>query len=90
MYGLNNPGQPIAITSSGHKIFISSEDSYPFPNEESTEPSTQITNSDITGRVTNKIVFLENVMEKILRNTPDIRERIDPENLKQRIENCSE
>jgi two-component system, OmpR family, phosphate regulon sensor histidine kinase PhoR len=82
MYGLNNPGEPIAVTSSGHKIFISSENISSLSNDETTEPSPQITNSEITGRVTNKIVFLEKIMEKILRNTPDIRERIDPEKLK--------
>jgi two-component system, OmpR family, phosphate regulon sensor histidine kinase PhoR len=81
MYGLNNPEEPIAITSSGHKIFISSENSTPFSTDETTEPSPQITNSEITGRVSNKIVFLEKIMEKILRNTPDIRERINPESL---------
>jgi two-component system phosphate regulon sensor histidine kinase PhoR len=83
MYGLNNPDEPIAITSSGHKIFISEENSSLFAEVESSEPSTQIINSDISGRVSNKIIFLENIMEKILRNTPDIRERIDFENLKQ-------
>jgi len=81
MYGLNNPGKPIAITSSGHKIFISSENVSPFSTDETTEPSPQITNSEITGRVSNKIVFLEKIMEKILRNTPDIRERINPEKI---------
>src|SRR5450759_1637040 len=85
MYGLNTPGEPIAITSSGHKIFISAEDSYPFSSDETSEPSPQFTTSDITGSVSNKIVFLENIMEKILRNTPDIRERIDPEKLKQPV-----
>jgi two-component system phosphate regulon sensor histidine kinase PhoR len=85
MYGLNNPGEPIAITSSGHKIFISSENISSLSNDETTEPSPQITNSEITGRVTNKIVFLEKIMEKILRNTPDIRERINPEKLKEQL-----
>jgi signal transduction histidine kinase len=85
MYGLNNPGEPIAITSSGHKIFISSENSSPFSTDETTEPSPQITNSEITGRVSNKIVFLEKIMQKILRNTPDIRERINPEKLKEEL-----
>lgn len=85
MYGLNNPGKPIAITSSGYKIFISSENTSPFPGDETTEPSPQITNSEITGRVTNKIVFLEKIMEKILRNTPDIRERINPEKLNEEL-----
>ena len=83
MYGLDSPNKPVAITSTGHKIFITSEDSSPFSADESPEPASQITNSDISGRVTNKIVSLEKIMEKILRNTPDIRERIDAENLKQ-------
>ena len=83
MYGLNNPEEPIAITSSGHKIFISSENISAFSADETTEPSSQITNSEIKGRVTNKIVSLEKIMEKILRNTPDIRERINPEKLKE-------
>ena len=85
MYGLNNPGEPIAITSSGHKIFISSETISSLSSEVTTEPSPQITNSEITGRVTNKIVFLEKIMEKILRNTPDIRERINPDKLKEEL-----
>jgi two-component system phosphate regulon sensor histidine kinase PhoR len=85
MYGLNNPDKPIAITSSGHKIFISSENISPFSTDETTEPSPQITNSEITGRVSNKIVSLEKIMEKILRNTPDIRERINPEKLKEEL-----
>ncbi len=81
MYGINNPGEPIAITSSGHKIFLSSENTPTITNELTTEPSPEITNSEIKGRVTNKIVFLESIMEKILRNTPDIRERINAEKL---------
>ena len=85
MYGLNNPGEPIAITSSGHKIFISSENITPFTTDETTEPSPQITNSEITGRVSNKIVFLEKIMERILRNTPDVRERINPEKINEEL-----
>ena len=85
MYGLNNPDKPIAITSSGHKIFISAEDVSPFFTDDAIEPSQQIINSGISGRVTNKIIFLESIMEKILRTTPDIRERIDVEYLNQQL-----
>lgn len=85
MYGLNNHDKPIAITSSGHKIFISSEESLPYTSFETGEPSPQINSSEISGRVTNKIVFLENIMEKILRNTPDIRERIEPEYINKQL-----
>ncbi|MBK8884400.1 MAG: HAMP domain-containing histidine kinase [Bacteroidales bacterium] len=85
MYGLNTPREPIAITSAGHKIFISAEDISPYSSVEQAEPSRQIINSEISGRVTNKIVFLENIMGKILRNTPDIRERIEPEILNKQL-----
>jgi len=85
MYGLNRPDQPIAITSSGHKIFISAENVSPFLTDDATEPSQQIINSEISGRVSNKIIFLESIMEKILRTTPDIRERIDVEDLNQQL-----
>ncbi len=85
MYGLNKPGEPIAITSYGHKIFISAENTTPFSPDETTEPSPQTISSDISGRVSNKIVSLENIMEKILRKTPDIRERIDPEDLTRQL-----
>jgi len=85
MYGLYNPDKPIAITSSGYKIYISADEISYLSAYESTEPSPQITNSEICGRVSNKIIFLENIMEKILRATPDIRERINPEDLNQLI-----
>ena len=42
MYGLNSPQEPIAITSAGHKIFISAEDVSPYSADEPAEPSRQI------------------------------------------------
>jgi two-component system phosphate regulon sensor histidine kinase PhoR len=81
LYGLNNPEEPITITSSGRKIFISAEDAPTYSLDESTETSAQSISAELKGRVTNKIVFLENIMDKILHNTPDIRKRIDFDNL---------
>ena len=85
MYGLNNPDQPIAITGSGQKIFISDENISDYTTDESNETSPQAINAEITGRVSNKIVVLENIMDKILYNTPDIRERINPADLKPQL-----
>lgn len=82
MYGLNNPGEPITITSSGRKIFISDENLSDYLSDESNETTPQSINAEITGRVSNKIIILENIMDKILYNTPDIRERINPEDIK--------
>ncbi len=81
MYGLDNPDEPITITSSGQKIFITSENVSSFSPVEFVETSAESISAELTGRVSNKIVFLETIMEKILYNTPDIRERVDPENL---------
>lgn len=88
MYGLDNPDQPVSITSSGHKIFITSAGASLYSPDEAIEPSPQIPTSEISGRVSNKIVYLENIMEKILLNTPDIRERIDPEDVNHQIRNA--
>jgi len=82
IYGLKNPGEPITITSSGQKIIFTEEGIFTFAVNESTETSPQSISAEISGRVSNKIVSLENIMDKILRNPPDIMERIDPENLK--------
>jgi len=78
-------GETVAITSSGHKIFISAEDLPSYSLREINDPSINVIHSEIQGRVTNKIIFLENLMQKVLRNTPDIRDRIDPEDLQKRL-----
>jgi len=82
IYGLNNPEDPVAITGSGQKIFISEENVPDYTADESYETSQQAINAELSGRVSNKIVVLENIMDKILYNTPDIRERINPADLK--------
>jgi len=79
MYGLNSSDKPVVITNSGQKIYISAKEISPFPEEEITEPSAQTISAGMSGRVTNKIIFLENIMEKIIRTTPDIRDRINPQ-----------
>lgn len=84
-YGLNNNDETVSITSSGHKIFISSENVSPYSSGELNEPSPQVIHSEIKGRVSNKIIFLENLMEKVLRNTPDIRDRINPDDIQKRL-----
>ena len=88
MYGLSDPNRPIIITNAGQKIYISAENISPFPDEEIPEPAAQTISAGLSGRVSNKIVFLENIMEKILRTTPDITERIDPDKLKKQLRNA--
>ncbi len=86
IYGLNNEDEPITITSSGQRIVISAEEisAYSLPDE-SAERSAESITAELKGRVTNKIVFLEKIMDKILTETTDIKERIDPESLRESI-----
>jgi hypothetical protein len=78
-------GETITITSSGHKILITDENIPSYSLSEVNDPSVQIIHSEIQGRVTNKIISLENLMQRVLRNVPDIRERILPEDLHKRL-----
>jgi two-component sensor histidine kinase len=80
-YGLNNPGKPLFITASGQKVYFTAKEISPFPEEEITEPSQQVKSAGVSGRVTNKIVSLESIMEKILQTPEDIRDRIDPDKI---------
>ncbi|MGA1978552.1 MAG: HAMP domain-containing sensor histidine kinase [Bacteroidales bacterium] len=88
IYGLNNRTEPITITNAGQKIFLSAENISSTIPGESFETSTQSVKAEINGRVTHKIISLENIMSKILRNTPDIRERINFDNLKALLRNA--
>lgn len=85
-YGFDTENEPITITSSGQRIVISAEDmnAYSLPDE-ITETSAESLTAELKGRVTNKIVFLENLMDKILSETPEIMERINPEDLRKSI-----
>jgi two-component system phosphate regulon sensor histidine kinase PhoR len=82
MYGLNYPYEPITITSAGQKIIITAEDNTLDAPVESTENSAQSISAEVAGRVTNKIVSLGNLMDKILHDTPELRERVDFEDLR--------
>ena len=76
-----SPDGTVAITSSGHNIFITVEN---IPSY-SLATSAQATHSEIQNSVTNKIIFLENIMQKVLSNVPDIRNRVDTEDLHARL-----
>ncbi len=85
-YGFDSENEPFTITSAGQKIVISAEDmnAYSLPYE-ITETSALSLTAELKGRVTNKIVFLERIMDKILSETPEIMERIDTDVLRKSI-----
>jgi signal transduction histidine kinase len=62
-----------------HKITLSPEMLTDYLSENIPASYDETMEAGVVMRVSNKIVYLENVMEKILAETPDLRERIDPE-----------
>jgi len=84
-YGGKEDGKPLLITNSGQKIYLSAKDISPIPEENITEPSAQITDAAVSGRVSNKIIYIESILEKILHSSPDIRERINPDKVNRLI-----
>ena len=81
IYGFGNRGNDFIVSSSGQKIYITAKDISPIPEEDITEPSDQGLNAGLSKRVSNKIVYVERIMEQILQTTPDIRDRIEPEKI---------
>lgn len=85
IYGLADPDKQITITSSNKNIYISDIDNSFLASDISGETSPQSISAELSGRVTNKIVTLENIMDRILKSPPDISKRIDPEVMKEKI-----
>jgi signal transduction histidine kinase len=81
IYGFSDPDKEFVFTYSGQKIYISAKDISPISENDIAETTEQVIDAGLSKRVTNKIVYLESIMEKILQTTPDIRERIDPEKI---------
>ncbi|MGB8492317.1 MAG: HAMP domain-containing sensor histidine kinase [Bacteroidales bacterium] len=80
-YGLSDPQKPFIITNSGQKIYISARDISPIPEVDITEPSVQTSIAGVSGRVAKRIIFLEEMVKRILESPLDIRDRIDPEKI---------
>jgi signal transduction histidine kinase len=85
MYGMNDLSQPVIISKSGQKIFISAKDPSPFPVEDTPELPTQSIRAGLSDRVTNKIISVESIMEKIFREPQDIKTRLDLENVNKQL-----
>lgn len=84
-YGLSNPYLPIIVNKAGQKIIISAEESPSFIPEDTPELSSRNQGAGITDRMTNKIISVESIMEKVFRETPDIRDRINFPNVNKEL-----
>ena len=82
---LDTTGKPIVVDKSRQKIIISADDIAPFTLEDSPELSAGNPGAGLSSRVTNKIVSLESIMEKIFTKPPEIQVRINPDELNNQI-----
>jgi two-component system phosphate regulon sensor histidine kinase PhoR len=76
-YGITTREKQIVVDKRGQKIIISAEDVMTFPPEDTQEITQSDAVAGISGRVTNRIISVENIMEGLFRQPPDIRERVD-------------
>jgi two-component system, OmpR family, phosphate regulon sensor histidine kinase PhoR len=76
-YGLTTRENQIIVDKPGQKIIISAEDILPFPIEETPELTQANNEAGISGRVTNRIISVENIMEGLFKQPPEIGDRVD-------------
>ncbi len=78
IYGLNHSEKPVIVDKTGQQIIISSEDENILLAGDTLETVTETTAPGMKKRIINKIISIETIMEKMLSNTPDINDRINP------------
>jgi two-component system phosphate regulon sensor histidine kinase PhoR len=88
IFGINNPEKEIITNKLGQKIIMSYGDTSPFPADDSPELSSRNVGVGLTDRISNKIVSLESIMDKIFRAPPDIRDRIDLDNVNNQLKDA--
>ncbi|MBN1388264.1 MAG: HAMP domain-containing histidine kinase [Bacteroidales bacterium] len=76
----------LTISREGQKILFYSDDEFFYPEEEIPELSTQSLRAGITDRITNKTILLESIMGKIISETPELAERVNPEMINNHID----
>lgn len=76
----------LTISREGQKILFYSDDEFFYPEEEIPELSSQSIRAGINDRLTNKTVLLENIMGKIISETPELSERVDPERVNDQVD----
>lgn len=78
-YGENNLDEQLVITRDGQSIVFSANEQVPDITDNFTATSEDDLRAGISRRVTNKTIFLETWLENILRETPRLQDRFDPD-----------
>ncbi|MCJ7820297.1 MAG: hypothetical protein MUP53_03765, partial [Bacteroidales bacterium] len=80
-YGFDPGIMPVIVNRAGRTYLLTTDNSSPETFPEITEPSSQSLSAGATDRMTNKVISIENIVSRILHETPPLRERFSTEYL---------
>jgi two-component system phosphate regulon sensor histidine kinase PhoR len=80
-YGFDPDIRSVIINRAGRTYLLNSESLQSATFFENTEPEEQILSAGATTRMTNKIVSIENIVSRILHETPPLRDRFTSEEM---------
>ena len=85
-YGLSASEEQVVVNKPGQKIIIAAEDLNLYQTEESSSEITRSsTEAAISGRVSNRIISVEDIMESLFKQPPDIGDRLDMNDLDKKL-----
>lgn len=82
IYGISGTKKPVIITHKGQQLIISSEEDSFSEADDTNDTASEYSVSSFRNRIINKIISLENILEKIFSNPSAIMERINPEDIR--------
>ncbi len=80
-YGFDPGIRPVIVNRAGRTYLLTSDNSTPETFPEIAEPTGQILSAGATDRMTNKVISIENIVSRILHETPPLKERFSSEYL---------
>lgn len=84
-YGFDPDVRSVIISRAGYTYLLNSDSLAVEQFFENSEPDEQILSAGATTRMTSKIVSIENIVSRILHETPPLRDRFTPEELNNHI-----
>lgn len=84
-YGFDPNVRSVIINRAGRTYLLNSANLEPEAYFENTEPEEQSLTAGATGRMTNKIVSIENIVSRILHETPPLRDRFSSDEINSMI-----
>ncbi|MBE0668304.1 MAG: GHKL domain-containing protein [Bacteroidales bacterium] len=80
-YGFDPGIRPVIVNRAGRTYLLTADNSTPETFPEIAEPTGQILSAGATDRMTNKVISIENIVSRILHETPPLKERFSSEYL---------